>query len=659
MILKKVTLHNYGLFQGDHAIEFAQPSIQRVTLVGGLNGSGKTTIFEAIQICLFGAQSNLHKESSSSGSKSYNQFLLSKINRDVVPGEGSAVELVINLSDDVDIADDLVVNRSWKKTSSGIKEILEVYKNGIIDTDLSENWIEFISAIISPALSKLFLFDGEKILKYAEPNETSALLVRGIQTLVGADLINSLEEDINLLKKNIVKDANPNLEAELVDTETEIKESRQSIAKTTKKITKLSEKLGYDQEKFEKIEIEFQAKGLKSLEKIEVIEKNILNKTIEFATLQSQQHDIVADTLPLAMAEKQIKTIAKKSAESFKVANQELRIESWKERDQFILNNIKNDSSIDIKSLKKLLADKIKEEQTIINETEDNSFISTLLELDVIDDDVKKQLKIYKQNKKKIEKISLELESLEKSRLRAPDTSPQSVLFKQRDEMLQSISSTETSLADEKSILENQNNALFRLENKYKKQFDEKVDDLQASSKQKNQLQRIKRTEKILAEYKLQITKRSIKSFEVVIAQKFKYLLRKDSLISSISIDDKNFSIEAINSKDQKIPLNDLSAGERQLLAISILWALSEISKSNVPVIIDTPLGRLDSKHRKQLITKYFPEAGAQTVILSTDEEIIGEYHQSLKPYIGQEYLCEENDNNESGKIVKGYFHGH
>ena len=225
--------------------------------------------------------------------------------------------------------------------------------------------------------------------------------------------------------------------------------------------------------------------------------------------------------------------------------------------------------------------------------------------------------------------------------------------------MLQSISSTETSLADEKSMLENQNNALFRLENKYKKQFDEKVDDLQASSKQKNQLQRIKRTEKILAEYKLQITKRSIKSFEVVIAQKFKYLLRKDSLISSISIDDKNFSIEAINSKDQKIPLNDLSAGERQLLAISILWALSEISKSNVPVIIDTPLGRLDSKHRKQLITKYFPEAGAQTVILSTDEEIIGEYHQSLKPYIGQEYLCEENDNNESGKIVKGYFHGH
>ena len=230
--------------------------------------------------------------------------------------------------------------------------------------------------------------------------------------------------------------------------------------------------------------------------------------------------------------------------------------------------------------MKKLLSDKIKEEQASIQTTGENNFISTLLELDAIDEEVKKQLKTYKQNKKKIEKISLELESLEKSRLRAPDTSPQSKLFKQRDEMLQSISSTETSLTEEKTVLENQNNALLKLENKYKRQFDEKVDDLQASSKQKNQLQRIKLTEKILAEYKLQITKRSIKSFEEVIAQKFKYLLRKDSLISSISIDDKSFSIEALNSKNQKIPLNDLSAGERQLLAISILWALSEISKS-------------------------------------------------------------------------------
>ena len=123
-----------------------------------------------------------------------------------------------------------------------------------------------------------------------------------------------------------------------------------------------------------------------------------------------------------------------------------------------------------------------------------------------------------------------------------------------------------------------------------------------------------------------------------------------------ITFDKDTYIIEAVN-KDQKIVgLEDLSAGERQLLAISIVWTLSEVSKVNVPIVIDTPLGRLDSKHREQLITKYFPQAGAQTIILSTDEEIIGKYYKSLKPYIGNEYLCTENEKAQSGKILRGYF---
>ena len=87
------------------------------------------------------------------------------------------------------------------------------------------------------------------------------------------------------------------------------------------------------------------------------------------------------------------------------------------------------------------------------------------------------------------------------------------------------------------------------------------------------------------------------------------------------------------------------------------MWSLSELSKTNIPVIIDTPLGRLDSKHRTQLITKYFPEAGPQTIILSTDEEIIGSYYKTFKPYIGKQYLCSENKKAPgSGLIKEGYF---
>ena len=87
------------------------------------------------------------------------------------------------------------------------------------------------------------------------------------------------------------------------------------------------------------------------------------------------------------------------------------------------------------------------------------------------------------------------------------------------------------------------------------------------------------------------------------------------------------------------------------------MWSLSELSQTNIPVIIDTPLGRLDSKHRHELTTKYFPEAGPQTIVLSTDEEIIGKYYKVFKPYIGKEYLCSENQKSKgNGNIKEGYF---
>ena len=226
----------------------------------------------------------------------------------------------------------------------------------------------------------------------------------------------------------------------------------------------------------------------------------------------------------------------------------------------------------------------------------------------------------------------------------------------QRDELIKKISVAEAEISQLTETIKSGEVRLISLEGRYKKQFDEKIDALQSSSIQKSQLQKIKVAEKNLANFKKRIVDGSISSFEAQIASKFQFLNRKDSLIDSIQIDKDTYMIKAINKDGNLIGLEDLSAGERQLLAISILWSLSEVSKINVPVVIDTPLGRLDSKHREQLITKYFPQAGSQTIILSTDEEIIGKYYKSLKPYIGNEYLCDENKKTKSGKIVQGYF---
>ena len=78
-----------------------------------------------------------------------------------------------------------------------------------------------------------------------------------------------------------------------------------------------------------------------------------------------------------------------------------------------------------------------------------------------------------------------------------------------------------------------------------------------------------------------------------------------------------------------------------------------------MPTIIDTPLGRLDSSHRRHLIEHYFPNASHQVLLLSTDEEIVGAYYGGLKPFICRTYLLAYDEVSGKTQMQLGYFTNH
>ena len=95
----------------------------------------------------------------------------------------------------------------------------------------------------------------------------------------------------------------------------------------------------------------------------------------------------------------------------------------------------------------------------------------------------------------------------------------------------------------------------------------------------------------------------------------YKRLANKKNLIHRIDMNAETLEITYLDEKNGIVPKTSLSAGEKQLMVISILWALAICSKKKLPVIIDTPLSRLDSAHRTSLITTYFPNASDQTIV--------------------------------------------
>ncbi|MGC1396131.1 MAG: DNA sulfur modification protein DndD, partial [Coleofasciculaceae cyanobacterium] len=99
-------------------------------------------------------------------------------------------------------------------------------------------------------------------------------------------------------------------------------------------------------------------------------------------------------------------------------------------------------------------------------------------------------------------------------------------------------------------------------------------------------------------------------------------------------------------------------AGEKQLLAIAFLWGLARVSGRNLPVAIDTPLGRLDSSHRTNLVERYFPTASHQVILLSTDTEVGKVEVERLREIeaIAHEYLLKYDASQRQTITQPGYF---
>ena len=107
----------------------------------------------------------------------------------------------------------------------------------------------------------------------------------------------------------------------------------------------------------------------------------------------------------------------------------------------------------------------------------------------------------------------------------------------------------------------------------------------------------------------------------------------------------------------ERINLQQLSKGEKQIYVLSLYWALIRLSSHEVPFIIDTPYARIDTEHRENITTKFLPNIGQQVIILSTNEEINETYYNMLKPHIAQEYLLVFDAKEKTTDIRNQYFY--
>lgn len=128
-----------------------------------------------------------------------------------------------------------------------------------------------------------------------------------------------------------------------------------------------------------------------------------------------------------------------------------------------------------------------------------------------------------------------------------------------------------------------------------------------------------------------------------------------DRVELSENLKDLNFSI--YHKAGNEIYLSQLNTASKQVVVQVLLKALHEFGDYDPPVMIDTVMGVLDETSRSTLLENYFPELSHQTILLSSDSEIRPNSDlQKIEPFISKCYTLIRDKEAQKTKIVEGYF---
>lgn len=156
--------------------------------------------------------------------------------------------------------------------------------------------------------------------------------------------------------------------------------------------------------------------------------------------------------------------------------------------------------------------------------------------------------------------------------------------------------------------------------------------------------------------YKNRLKERKKEGIEKAINRRFKGLTQNQGIVASIEVD-KQFGLHFKDRDKNPVAMGSMAAGIKQLLATSLLWALKDESNTDLPLVIDTPLARIDRENQERLLRSYYPTVGSQVIVLPTDSELDREKYQIIAPHVYREYRL-ENPQGDDARLVETPLYG-
>lgn len=663
MFIQKIYLCNMFSYYGEVCVEFRQDENKNLYCIYGNNGFGKTSFIRCAKLLFLGTgllkgyrqipeiikrfTTNLHINTTN--------FIKGDKNWDGILNKHAKAEnkndFYISFEGYID-DEPFYLKRSWSNIYSkgDMEEQLEFHLNN--DKFYNEEAQNRIDVLLPPNFVEFFFFDGEEI--------------ENITTNIRSELKDKIEEILQIKPLLSVEKAIGEYKSDLLRNEIENNKQKNILQDKQTELNNIDKKIEREKIQFEHFEqlLEIHQQEIQTL-KNQIDKLNIeTNREYENLNIAINNHD------------KELVSIKNKLKDGLKyiIFSSNLELVAQLE------NETKNlESSIhrdDIDSLKRLIPDINKTITTeILNlfpnanieETKKNiemiisqlpeklasvNFANTSLTLQIIDNikesltkinmkqEVSQNIKDVKNIKNRIKQLQGEIDEL---------LTDESILDKQK-ELQKEINEKETTI---KNTNQDRDKKLYEITTLATKK--EELKKAIYTLEQQINTERIQDKLDILGDladsinqYKESLIDTLKEDLHNKILENYKKLLPNDN-VYDIGIGE-DFTITLKDEINKTITIENQSSGQKQILAIAIFWALSQISNSTIPLIIDTPLSRIDLDNRINIIKNFYSQ-NSQIIILPHTGEMGQTEYEYAKPNIAGLYKIDNSEDRSHSKI--------
>lgn len=679
IFIDSLTVENFGPFYGQHVFDFRPADGRQATLIGGKNGAGKTHLMRALYLAAVGSSGAIDLKKVESGSDATKFVLEESLNRKA-RSEGvdsSTLEITLTKRDDTGTTGrSLTISRQirHRQNSAAVFNSRAQLSGESAWIDDDEKVQRFRDAFLPRHLARFFFFDAERgqSIQLSEREITE-----GISRVLGLHSYSELEEDLRSLTTNKIPrlfGSGTEAERKLNDIQIEIIKWQKTLEVSVTEAEDLKLELRDAEASLASVEDEL--KSLGAIDPAELDKARARREDIAQAKMRLQTALEAAweSALPLAL-------MGKYRSEIYDYLTCEERRRDWENKKssvepkipqvtrdvfesatpEYLLSSVlrqyyESRLVVALQSLFNPPPDGMSERLFVTERNEISAQIRLRLQTSTVEiKDLSDACAQLEEKSAELREIDQRLKQLQQN-LFALQRGGE--LRDKRDELLQRKEKVEKRLSEinaERVTLETRLQELKREEanqseivERIKKGKDlhslaQAYREAVAEIKQRAAIQLRERISDIVGDLWIDITERSMEFRGLEFDQMWNcYLLRRDGTKQSW---------EEANT----------SAGQRQVRILAFTEALRGLARLAPPLVIDTPLGRLDKEVKENVLERLYL-SGHQSIILSTNSEIEpnGTLFERITPKLARVYTLnavgDPHSNSYEVRVAPEYF---